>query len=263
MMAKYDHMTNELSAGMGEDVYKKLHREMYETRRGREKVRSYQINFEKGYPIINIDGLKVLIDTGITKSEGAITEWYFLNTIFHLLPSPKIGKLKYLNSILDTRVDVLLGTDILHDYFVTLDLPNQRISFTNRSMMNSEYETKMVSTWRLQVFPCTIAGNDYRVFLDSSSRLSYIKHTIAEKFSPFGEDTGFYANNGEFLTPIYQVPVNLGGTSLSLRCGVLPPRLEEELFEDRRYAIIGSELLEKFVVAYDFPDKHLRLKKIA
>ncbi|MBI9050775.1 MAG: VWA domain-containing protein [Anaerolineaceae bacterium] len=252
---KYGFISRELNAGIGEDGYKKLHREVYETRRGREKIRDYPITLEKGYPLIRIDGINVLLDTGLIKSEGNRTEWYFLNTVFHLLPSPKRGKLEYLNSILDKRVDILLGTDILHDYFVNVDLSNQRISFTDRPLLISRNRTKIVSTWRLQITPFTITGTDFRVFLDSSSRLSYIRKSIADKLSPIGQDMGFYVNEGEFPTSIYQVPVNIGGIEFDLRCGVLPPQVEKELFEDRRDGIIGSELLEKFVIAYNFPDK--------
>ncbi len=52
----------------------------------------------------------------------------------------------------------------------------------------------------------------------------------------------------------------MGGIDFDLHCGVLPLPLEQELFEDKRYAMIGSELLEKFIIANNFPGKQLGLK---
>ena len=168
--------------------------------------------------------------------------------------------MEYLNQLLDIRVDILLGTDILHEYFVNLDASNGRMHFAERPLIASNYVANMISTWRVQVAPCIIANTHCRMFLDSSSRLSYIEHSLATRFNPMGEETGYHVEVGEFSTPVYQVPVNLGGIDFTLQCGVLPAQLEHELFENKRNGMIGSELLQKLVVAYDFPLKRLRLK---
>ncbi|GAP16276.1 vWA domain-containing protein [Levilinea saccharolytica] len=257
---KYAHLSRELQSRMSEEIRKRRHQEEYETRRGRERFRDYRVVFDKGYPIVKIDGANVLIDTCTTKSTGNRPEWFFLDRIYPLLPDFKAGKLEYLSSLLHTRVDILLGTDILHEYFVTMDAVNSRVHFSGRPLMDSDHDATMVSTWRAQVAPCMVAQTPCRMFLDSSSRLSYVERSLTAGLTPLREETGYHLETGEFSTPIYQVPVNLGGINFELRCGVLPEPFERELFEDKRNGIIGAELLHKFVVAYDFPLKKLRLR---
>ncbi len=105
-----------------------------------------------------------------------------------------------------------------------------------------------------------VAQKRCRMFLDSSSRLSYVERSLTAGLTPLGEETGYHLETGEFSTLVYEVPVDLGGIHFELRCGVLPEPFERELFEDKRNGIIGSELLQKFVVAYDFPLKKLGLR---
>jgi Ca-activated chloride channel family protein len=113
MRTKYEHMVSDLSAGMNEQSRKVYHLEQYESKRGRAVVRDYQLKKVNGHLVTIIEGKSVLIDTGVPISIGKMPEFHFINEV-HSLSQKYMGvTLKYLEKMVGTSIDILMGTDIL------------------------------------------------------------------------------------------------------------------------------------------------------
>lgn len=254
MRSRYDFLANEMSIGMNDEARKRHHREQYENKRGRALNRDYRLHLVNGHLISEIERQSILIDTGIPISLGKSPEFYFLNLI-HPLSGDYMGvSMDYLEKMVGTRIDVLLGMDILKKYFLTLALPQHRLMISSQPAFPSLERIPMTSLMGVPIIKVGVDGKEHEVFVDTGSRLSYIKKEIAGKYLPIGKERDFYPGMGEFETPVYEVPFQLGNQKLNLRCGVLPALLEATVLVTGKSGIIGSEIYEKMTVCLAFPE---------
>jgi Ca-activated chloride channel homolog len=261
MIDKFQFMSSEMNEGLSEEARKRHHREEYENKRGREIVRDYQLNLVNGHLITRIEGLSVLIDTGVPISVGDQTEWYFLNEV-HKLSQGYMGvTLEYLNKMVGTRVDILLGTDIMRKYHITLNLSRNDINFSTRPLIQSGIRIPIETFMGVPSIQCLVDGKEYEMFVDTGAKLSYVTQQIASHYPSIGKEQDFYPGMGEFETSVYEIPLQVGKLYFTLRCGVLPQLLEMSLGIAGKSGIIGSELYQKYLVDLAFPDNEILLKE--
>jgi len=254
MRSKFDYMTSEMSVGMSEEARKRHHREEYENKRGRAQNREYELHLVNGHLITNIEGQSILIDTGIPISLGKTHELYFLNSV-HPLSRDYMGvSMEYLEKMVGTPIDVVIGMDILKKYFVTFALPQHRLMISSQLSFPSIERIPMTSLMGVPIIKIGVDGKDQEVFLDTGAKLSYIKKEIAVKHPSVGKERDFYPGMGEFETQVYEIPFQLGTQKFNLRCGILPALLEATVLVTGKSGIIGSELCGKFMVTLAFPE---------
>jgi Ca-activated chloride channel family protein len=262
MRSKYEHMVNDLSGGMNEQSRKVYHLEQYESKRGRAAVRDYQLKMVNGHLITQIEGKSVLIDTGVPISIGRISNFHFLNEV-HPLSQDYLGvTLEYLEKMVGTSIDILMGSDILKKYYLTIDLHGNRITFSAQPPFMSANQVPMTDFMGTPIVSFTVDGVDRLMFVDTGAKLSYVNKKIAAKYSSIGNETDFYPGMGEFETPIYEVPFQFGKMGFQLCCGVLPTMLEKTLLVTGNSGIIGTELYQKFLVCLAFPEKAIFLDQV-
>ncbi|MCX6053361.1 MAG: VWA domain-containing protein [Chloroflexi bacterium] len=260
MASKFSYMATELSQGMDEQARKRHHLEEYEIKQGREVVRDYRLNLVNGHLIARIESKTILVDTGVPVSVGSPAEWYFLNEV-HPLSQGFMGvDLPYLNRMVGTQIDILLGSDILKKYHLTLDLARERITFSARAPFRGSTAIPMTTFMGVPMASFEVAGLSTPMFIDTGAKLSYVKQQVAAQYPTVGKEKDFYPGMGEFETTVYEVPFQLGRLNFTLRCGVLPPLLEKTLFATGKQGIVGTELYQKYLVDLAFPDNAIYLK---
>lgn len=168
----------------------------------------------------------------------------------------------YLERMVGTRIDVMLGMDILKDQYITIDLPARRLLFGENTCPNFINRIPMTALLGTPSIDLEIDGASHRVVVDTGAKLSYVDKSIAANHPVVGKELDFYPGMGEFETPVYDIPFDIGGESFSLRCGVLPEMLETALRVTGNTGIVGSELYQKFIVCLAFPESRLYLEKI-
>ncbi len=253
MRSKFDFIANELSQGMSEDARKRHHQEEYANKRGRAHHRHFAIRLVNGHLIAEIEGQSILVDTGIPISLGTKPEFYFLNEV-HTLSTDYMGvTLTSIEKLVGTRIDVLLGMDILKKYYVTLELNRNRIEFSSEKRMNLSDCIPMSNFMGVPMIKAYFDNAPVDMFLDTGAKLSYIKKEIASKYKPVGTEKDFYPSMGEFETPVYEIAFMLGLEQITLRFGVLPALLESTLLVTGKAGIIGAELFDKFTTHLAFP----------
>jgi Ca-activated chloride channel family protein len=258
---KFHYMATEMTSGMSEEARKRHHREEYENKRGRETFRDYGLKMINGHLFAEIEGLNVLIDSGAPTSASDAAEWYFLHEVYRL-PKGYMGvTLDYLSNVTGARVDILMGTDIMRKYHVTLNLSRNRISFSSRSLLRFDTWLPMTIFMGVPSVSLTQNGNPLPMYIDSGARISYVSQNIASKYTPNGIEKDFYPGMGEFETQAFDIPFQLGSLNFTLRCGVLPSMLESALLLTGNYGIVGSELYQKYIVDLAFPDRAIGLQE--
>lgn len=83
-----------------------------------------------------------------------------------------------------------------------------------------------------------------------------------EGLEPEGEQEDFYPLVGNFLTPVYQRCVNIGGEAFQLRFGRLPDEILPILEAGGVKAILGTGLLKQFGICLSVRDQVLKLDPV-
>ncbi len=252
MRSKFKFMADQMSSGLDESARKRYHQEEYFNRRGRDFIRDYPLNLVNGHLIARIENATVLIDTGLPISMGTMGTWYFLNQVHELSPSYMGVSPEYISRMVGTRVDIILGSDIIRNLDVLIELDKERITFCTGYLRGTREEIPLADFMGIPITTVTIGDTLCDAFIDTGARLSYVDSTLISSLSPIGIEKDFYPGMGEFETQVFQVPVQIGHQKFSLRCGVLPVLLEKALFVTEKRGIIGAELFKKFQVHLAF-----------
>lgn len=258
---KYTNMVGEINKGMDESSFKRRHQEEYERKRSHAGARDYHLRLVNGHLFVSIQGQNVLIDTGVPVSIGNQPTWYFNHEVHQLSQSYLGVTIPELSRLVGAPIDILMGCDILKKLFVTLDLRGKRVSFYSQPNAHGGPSLEMRLFMGVPFVDVEAGGTVYEMFVDTGAKLSYIGKEIAESMMPVGMEKDFYPGLGEFETPVYEVPLRLGGHELSLRCGVLPDVLEATMKIAGKRGIIGAQLFEKFQVHLAFPDNAMFLRE--
>ncbi len=259
---KFEVMANEASSGMDELQRKRYHREEYETKRGREIIRDYQLELVNGHLITRIEEQFTLLDTGIPISIGKASKFYFSNRLYELSSDYLGVSMDYLERTVGTQIDIMMGTDILKQHHITIDLPAHRLHFGERTRRNFANRIPMTNFMGAPSVAVSIGGTTLRMVVDTGARLSYVDSSFAANYPAVDKEKDFYPGLGEFETDVYEIPLELGNERFTLRCGVLPELLETTLRVTGNKGIIGTELYQKFIVCLAFPEDYIYLEKI-
>jgi Ca-activated chloride channel family protein len=263
---KYTYMSEQMSIGLDERSRKRIHQQEYANKRGRDMTYDYQVRLVNGVLIADIGGLSVVVDTGSPISAGEPSEWFFLDQV-HQLSKDALGVTPdYLSRNIGTHVDILLGMDIMKKFYVTVDLNANRINFSRVSpvggMVDRHFKFAHVPLTELMGSPichCIVAGQDIEVFIDTGARLTYVDLKLVQNITPVGREKDFLYSLGEFETPVYKLPVKIGGIDLVLRCGEMPKIMETSVLVTGKRGILGTEIFDQHVGCFAFPDDELIL----
>lgn len=263
---KYTYMSQQMSRGLDESSRKRIHQQEYATKRGRDMTYDYQVQLVNGVLIADIGGLSVVVDTGSPISAGEPTEWFFLDQV-HQLSKDAVGETPdYLSQNIGVHIDILLGMDIMKKFYVTVNLPDNRISFSRVSpvggMVDRRFKHARIPLTELMGSPicrCNIAGQDIEVFVDTGAKLTYVDQKLVQNFTPVGREKDFFYSVGEFETPVYKLPVKIGGIDLVMKCGEMPKILETTVLVAGKRGILGTEIFDRYAGCFAFPDDELIL----
>ena len=102
-------------------------------------------------------------------------------------------------------------------------------------------------------------GKVLAAFFDTGAALSYMLAEELDGLQPDSVQEEFYPLIGNFMTPVYQLPINVGGECHSLRFGCLPEELRPMLDAGGVKAILGTGLLKHFGICLSIRDQVLKL----
>jgi hypothetical protein len=220
---------------------------------------AYALRDVNGHLLFAVDGLTVLIDTGCPVSVGRRPAWSFLGRTHDLAPELLGVDLDVISSHVGEPLDVLLGADLLASAPFAASLADGRIAFGPAPPRGRGVEMPLADVMGVPVVHVMAGEGVLPLYLDTGARLSYLHSDLLAACEPGGKARDFYPGFGEFETPIFRVSVRLGGESLSLDCGRLPPLLETPLLTAGVRGILGTELFRTFDVVCDLPRSRLRL----
>jgi hypothetical protein len=215
-----------------------------------------------GHVIVECDGRRVLVDTGSPASLGPTGTWQFCGVPVTLADGMLDVTPARIGEWVGTRVDVLLGADVLARLRFTIDLDDDgeggEIRFERPAQGGAAID--LTAFMGIPIATVTVAGQPVRAFVDTGAKLSYLDTGLAAAFPVIGSETDFHPGIGEFETDVRRVPLEIAGHTVALRCGVLPGILRATLSLADAQAIIGTDLLRHGTVTFAQPDGVLTLE---
>jgi hypothetical protein len=156
---------------------------------------------------------------------------------------------------LGSRVNMLLGHPSLSASVVTTNWAQRKVIFADQLSASARGERISIELrMGVPIISLNYMGSTVQGVLDSGAALSYVPHRVAEGLEETGRATDFYPMFGEFETPTYNVPVQIGGRALTLRAGVLPPLLTMSLELISNGWIVGIDFWRDREIALSYAD---------
>ena len=196
------------------------------------------------------DGKICLIDTGSHVSVGSPENILFAGARHALTPS-LLGKAAFeLPGPIGVCIDALIGADILNRYDMFIDPVRHVLEFSDEE---HEVEGEVLPLQLMLGVPMLEAGmgdKRVKVFFDTGAPISYASEDVLNTYPRVGTAQDYYITFGAFQTVIHRVPITLGSRVIDLDVGVLPPPLKSLLLAAGVEGILGTAILDYFVVAY-------------
>lgn len=208
---------------------------------------TYPLRDHGGHLVAEVAGRQLLIDTGAPLSVGPVDvdiagRTPALNRSFIGITAEDVSR------EIGTRIDALIGMNVLADYDVRFDVPAKQFVMTQaRLALGAAALPITLSGWVPRITALFGARRGVRLLFDTGASLSYLRRTLVGGFAVRRTAEDFYPGFGHFTTPVYRVPFVIGAASCALDFGVLPELLELGLLAGGADGILGSQVLSERV----------------
>jgi hypothetical protein len=197
-------------------------------------------------------GRRLVLDTGSPFSVGRGT--FRLLGSSHRLAHESIGvDLERVGNLIGTRLDGLIGTDVVGRAPFTIDWSSSQVSFGVDSERAGGAVVPMPALFGIPRVECRVAGRSVSALVDTGAAISF----LAEPWDGLPKPTGkrhefFLSATGveEFDTPVRRLSVQCGKTFEST-FGQLPAQPARALKSASIDAILGADLWKTFPVTFD------------
>jgi len=161
-----------------------------------------------------------------------------------------------LSDYVRSDVDGLLGTDILNEFDLLMDIPQSRVCVSTANLDCEGDRVPLSFVMTVPTLTAVIDATPTTMFFDTGAQLSYFQGNSLSRYPAEGSMTDFYPGFGPFSTDTFRTPIRLGCTQQNLRCGRLPTVLGMTLMLAGTEGIVGNELVSGRRVGY-FPRRQL------
>lgn len=214
-----------------------------------QKKAVYQIEVFDKHIILLIDEKRVLLGTGATNSIGPEL-FDFMESKYNLQESYLGTNIKEISELLGTTIDVLLGGDILKEYYWVVDIDKKIVTFSTVPLDFVGQPLPVDLVLNVPVTQFEVSEKNLRAFFDISAKVSYLQKELTENYPPSRTESDFYPGIGRLKTDTYNIPVKLAANHLTLQFGQLPDLLTMALGMTNCDGIIGFELFRYFSAMY-------------
>lgn len=210
----------------------------------------YVINIFNGHLLISKNGMTMLIDTG---SPFSISDANLEFCGRHFDQFNNLINLDQISGFVGTHIDAVIGYNIISQFSVLIDYPNQRMTFSDIPMtLEGAGFMPLVIFMGIPKIRLSVLGQEGPYFLDTGARISYVDPTVTNGMIAVGEEEDFYIGFGNFRTPVFNIEVMLGQHQFNVRFGNLPGKLNAALIgRTGARGVIGYDLFEHFKILID------------
>ena len=208
----------------------------------------FPFQVDGGHVVVDVEGVKVLLDTGAQVSFGKVPTLTFMGET-HGLPQDCLGHCTTADLVAGLRrhtpvspafdFEALLGLDILAGRTITLDWV--------RGVLTVEGRGTGLGTTRNGPLPGTtvigVDGREMAAFIDTGAWRTYLVPEIAEEMQRIGTFRDYNPIFGAIAPDLVEVEVAFQGRRASLSVGVATDDLAMAIRGGRGNVLIGTDIL--------------------
>ena len=225
-------------------------------------IKTFKIDLFDGHLIFENDGQKVLVDTGSPATISKDSHFDFMEQQYSCHTNFLGKNIPDISSMMGYEIDVLMELDILGQYYIKTDYQRKEITFSTEEM---PFEPVCIAPiLRVSGAVCinlTVDGRNAKLALDTGAKISYIDKSFTNGKTVIETREDFHPLTGNYSTPIFAKEVTIGGQTIPVRFGNLPPEIAIILQIAGIYGAIGFDLFNAFTVLMDFKNNVLSLTK--
>jgi len=229
---------------------------------------TYQITIIDGVPVIEVEGNKVLVDTGCPLTFGNVGNLEIMGrerSIHETLDG--YINVNHIAELVGENIDVMMGRDILADYCVSWDYKKGEMMFCDEACeeMNGALEILRPGMFTKQVgvlVEMNVAGNNLMTIIDTGARISYLMPEFNEGQAAVRVEEDYNPMyGGVFRTNIYNLNTRIGDLEKTMEYGDMPEGCKRDLSMVNVQAVIGRDLFEAAKVTIDFISGKVYIQK--
>jgi len=211
--------------------------------------------------ILDLDSQKVLLSSGVSTSFGD-KPLTLLGQKHQLVPTFIGASAENVSKYIGTKIDAVLGGDILKNLYLEIDLDKEIANFSTTIQDNTGEPLSATLALNVPVITIELRGNPVRLFLDTGAKVSYLHREMLGNYPLANQEDDFYPGLGPFEVQTYAVPIKLSGANISVNFGSLPEQLEVALLMAGCDGILGHDLFRYFnPVSFNLPGLLINLQK--
>lgn len=222
-------------------------------------MHEYPLVMFGGHLLIRHERQMLLLATGSPVSVGRGERCRFLGRKFPVQLRYNGLTTEQLSEHVGTRIDVVLGADVLARFAVTIDAETSRVVFDDERALHRGRGVPLETIGGIPVVDVGLAGRALRTLFHTGATVSCLQGVDTRPYPFVGVARDFYPGLGEFATELRRVPLTFGDQAVGLICGMLPPTLARSLLLAGVHGIVGTNLLQSFKVGWAPGFKELRL----
>ena len=213
-------------------------------------MKEYKIELVSGHILIVDDrGSKVLVDTGCPlsfHSDGVIA---IDGKTVKVPTTLVVADSDYVTKHVGTKVEGLVGMNILDRKGVLIDVPGGRMVVGHPTDGMTRVPSRCM---RIPIvgegYMCVdmdINGKQVEVIVDTGAPVSYVTPSLTEGLAAKETVKDFNPIVGEFETPIFEFPAAFAEQTFEMRAGHLPKVMQMEIGLLGIDGVVGMELLKR------------------
>lgn len=160
-------------------------------------MKQFQIQFFKGYPIINNGENIILVDTGAPSTIHSSDSLNFCSESFGCSTNYMGLTVSKISDMLGTEITTLLGADILSNFKILFDYKKEVIEFSKQEIDFDGTQTDISNFMGIPIIEMSIDNQNLKCFLDTGAKLSYLSDSLTRNYESIGTDEGFYPGVGK------------------------------------------------------------------
>jgi len=218
---------------------------------------TYTINLHNRLPLIPLNGKTYLLDTGgqISFSDDGIIN--FAGTTYQKSTGVNVLSSETISSALGTKINGLIGADILSRYIVEINYPENKICVSDSEMQMKGEIFNAGFFMNIPKTNFTIDGKEVSLFLDTGAQISYILKEFTEGKKSTGIKDDFYPLIGNFRTEVFPFEVSIGNYKFPAEFGILPSLLEMTMRMTNSAGVIGYDFFLNKIVKIVYKNERI------
>lgn len=219
----------------------------------------FELSNFKNHLLFKSDDKIFLLDTGTPSTVSSNGQLFFLDERLSVQKDYLGFTTDKLSEYVGTKIDVLLGGDILSNLSILINVKLGKVSFSKESVEKEGEKFSFEVFMGIPIISFNFNDKSCRGFLDTGAALSYIKVNMTNGLKSAGNKTDFYPGYGQFTTQTYQIPIQVSGRQFSVIFGNLPSILETTLMMAGVDGIIGFDFFNSFNILMNYQNKTITL----